>query len=112
MNNYRESHEGVIQPEPETDYHGHPNYTKVFFALIGLLAFSLVLGFFTSPMIAVSLIFFVAIIKAGFVVGNFMHLKFEPILIWIVIGVVIFILATFFLCLLPDVTFVERILAK
>lgn len=112
MNNNKESHEGVATPEPETDYHGHPNYLKVFFSLIILFAFSLVVGFFTSPMLAVSLIFLVAIIKAGLVTGNFMHLKFEPKLIWLAVGIVLFILASFFFGVLPDVTLIERSLAK
>ncbi len=100
---YKESHEGVITPEPETDYHGHPNYTKVFFSLVILLTVSLVVGFFTSPMLAVSLIFLVAIIKAGLVVGNFMHLKFEPKFIWLVAGIVLFILLSFFFGVYPDI---------
>ena len=87
----------------EQDYHGHPNYTKVFVSLLILMTLSLVVGYFTSPMIGVSLIFLVALLKAGLVVANFMQLKFEPILILIVVLVVLFILLSFFFGVFPDI---------
>ena len=87
----------------EQDYHGHPNYVKVFLSLLLLMGISLVIGYFTSPMIGVSLIFLVALLKAGLVVVNFMHLKFEPILVFVVVCVVLFILLSFFLGVFPDI---------
>ncbi|MBI4932082.1 MAG: cytochrome C oxidase subunit IV family protein [Bacteroidetes bacterium] len=96
----------------EQDYHGHPNYGKIFLSLLVLMGASLVVGYFTSPMIGVSLIFLVALIKAGLVVGNFMHLKFEPILILVVVLVVVFILASFFWGVFPDITLITRDVVK
>ena len=87
----------------ELDYHGHPNYGKVFLSLILLFAVSLVIGYFTTAMIGISLIFLTAIIKTSFVVKNFMHLKFEPLLVLVVVLVVIFILVSFFFGVFPDI---------
>ena len=87
----------------EQDYHGHPNYVKVFLSLLLLMGISLVVGYFTSPMIGVSLIFLVALLKAVLVVANFMHLKFEPILVFVVVCVVLFILLSFFWGVFPDI---------
>ena len=74
---------GVEIPDFKKDYHGHPDYLKVYKALLFLFGISLVVGYFTSPMAAVALIFVAAIIKTALVVGNFMHLKFEPWLLWV-----------------------------
>jgi cytochrome c oxidase subunit 4 len=90
----------------EQDYHGHPNYQKVFLSLLLLMGISLVVGYFTSPVIAVILIFLIALIKSGLIVANFMHLKFEPILVFVLVGVVIFILLSFFWGVFPDITLV------
>ena len=65
-------------------------------------------GYFTSSMIGVSLIFLVAMLKAGLVVGNFMHLKFEPLLVLIIVSIVVFILFAFFLGVFPDITLIVR----
>ena len=96
----------------EQDYHGHPNYVKVFLSLLLLMGISLVIGYFTSPMIGVGLIFLVALLKAGLVVANFMHLKFEPILVFVVVCVVLFILLSFFWGVFPDITLVTRDVVK
>ncbi|MEK6616170.1 MAG: cytochrome C oxidase subunit IV family protein [Bacteroidota bacterium] len=87
----------------EQDYHGHSNYRNVFLSLLLLMCVSLAIGYFTSPMIGVGLIFLVALLKAGLVVANFMHLKFEPILVFVVVCVVLFILLSFFLGVFPDI---------
>lgn len=102
----------VEKPIPETDYHGHPNYSKVFLSLIALFALSLVIGYFTSAKVAVALIFLTALIKAGLVVGNFMHLKFEPKLLWIAVAIAVFIFLSFYFGVLPDITFIERDIAR
>lgn len=96
----------------EQDYHGHPNYGKVFLSLLLLMGISLMVGYFTSPMIGVSLIFLVALLKAGLVVANFMHLKFEPLLVFVVVLVVLFILLSFFWGVFPDITLITRDVVK
>ncbi len=102
----------VEAPDPETDYHGHPNYSKVFLSLIFLFAISLIIGYFISAKIGIALIFFTAVIKAALVVGNFMHLKYEPKLIWVAVGIAVFIFLAFYFGVLPDVTFIKHDLAK
>lgn len=103
-----ENKQGVIFPNPKTDYHGHPNYRKVLISLLILLAVSLIVGYIFSPMLAVILIFATAIWKVSLVMRNFMHLKFEPILIWIAVAAVIFVLFTFFFLVFVDVTPIYR----
>ena len=102
---------GIPIPE-EKDYHGHPNYTKVVIGLMILFAISLVVGYLTSPLIAVLLVFLTAIIKAGLVAANFMHLKFEAKLIWVAVGAFVFIVLAFFWGVFPDITIVPRELVK
>ena len=96
----------------EEDYHGHPNYLKIYLFLLALLAVSLVVGILTSPLMGIMLIFLTAIIKAGLVVGNFMHLKFEPKLVWLVVGIVLFILIAFYFGVYPDIPNQELDVAK
>lgn len=96
----------------ENDYHGHPNYTKVFFFLLLLLGISLVVGYFISPLVAVAIIFITAIIKGGLVIANFMHLKFEPKLMWLLIAIVLFIGLAFFFGVYPDIIPIERTIVK
>jgi caa(3)-type oxidase subunit IV len=86
---------GVPVPN-EKDYHGHPKYTRIYFMLLILFAVSLAAGYL-DPMLSVFLIFATAIIKTALVVGNFMHLKFEPVYVWVAVGVFLFIvLALYF----------------
>jgi caa(3)-type oxidase subunit IV len=101
--------DNVVIPDPAQDYHGHPNYTRTFISLLALLSVSLIVGFFFSPMLAVSLIFATAIWKTALVMKNFMHLKFEPLMIWIAVAAVIFCLFMFFFGIYPDITAVQRI---
>ena len=103
-----ENNDNVVIPTPESDYHGHPNYGRIFLSLLALLSFSLIIGFLVSPMIAVALIFAVAIWKIVLVMKNFMHLKYEPYIIWIAVAAVIFCLAVFFFGIYPDITAVHR----
>lgn len=112
MEHPEQSQKWVEAPSPETDYHGHPNYSRVFLSLIFLFALSLAIGYFTSAKVAIALIFLTALIKAGLVVGNFMHLKFEPKLIWLAVGISVFIFLMFYFGVLPDITLIERDIAK
>lgn len=98
----------VVVPDPEHDYHGHPHYGKILLTLLVLLAVSLVVGVLFSPLLAVTLIFGTAVWKTALVMRNFMHLKYEPLLIWVVVGAVLFILFAFFFGVYPDVTAIHR----
>ncbi len=102
------TNDGVVVPDPEHDYHGHPNYEKVFLSLLVLFGLSLIVGYFVSPMIAIVLIFLAAIWKTALVVKNFMHLSYEPMIVWILVLSVLFILVAFFFGVHIDVTAVTR----
>ena len=84
----------IMNTEVE-DYHGHPNYLLIWAALVGLLILSLLVGFIGHKMLAVALMFFLALFKAILVLGNFMHLRWEPKLVW---GIALFgVVCIFFL---------------
>lgn len=103
---------GITYPDPRTDYHGHPSYTNVFLWLMVLFGISLVIGYLVSLKLAIVLIFLTAIIKAMLVARNFMHLRFEPWLIWVVAAMVFFVLFALFFGVFPDITLIERVIAK
>jgi caa(3)-type oxidase subunit IV len=96
----------------EHDYHGHPGYAKVFLTLLLLLAVSLVIGYFLSPLLAVTLIFLSALVKALLVALNFMHLKFEPLLVVIAVLIMVFILLAFFWGVFPDIPIIPPDVVK
>ncbi len=98
--------------EEKPDYHGHPNYFATWGVLVALFLVSLGLGYSGHSTAAIVLIFGLAVVKAAFVAGNFMHLRWEPKL---VIGVVLFaVLCLFFFYfgVLPDIVYVDLKLAK
>lgn len=99
--------EGVVFPEAETDYHGHPNYGKVLVNLLILLCVSLIVGYFSSTL-AIIIIFATAVWKTALVMKNFMHLKYEPFLIWLAVIVVLFTILAFFWGVFPDITMVPH----
>ncbi|MFQ5866302.1 MAG: cytochrome C oxidase subunit IV family protein, partial [bacterium] len=62
--------------------HAHPNYTAVWAWLLLLLIISVTAVYLPfSPALTVTFIFIVAVVKAGLVAMNFMHLKFEERLV-------------------------------
>ena len=58
--------------------HAHPNYVAVWVWLVVLLFLSLACGFIGNAVIATTLVFGMAAVKAFLVGSNFMHLKYEP----------------------------------
>lgn len=92
----------------DKDYHGHPNYFRIYLLLMGLFIISLLAALIPNQMLMLLVVFGTALIKGVLVIGKFMHLKWEPILLWISVGLVIFVLLAFFLGVIPDITFVER----
>jgi cytochrome c oxidase subunit 4 len=56
----------------------HVPYVRIYWILVSALVASLLLAFLDRPLLAASLIFAVAIVKAALVAGYYMHLKFEP----------------------------------
>ena len=98
------TNDSVIFPDAEHEYHGHPRYTRVLLTLLTLLGVSLAVGMIFSPLWAILLIFATAIWKTALVMRNFMHLKFEPLLVLIVIAAVLLIIFAFFFGVYPDIT--------
>ncbi len=101
-------HDNVVYPNEATDYHGHPHYGRVLITLLLLLGVSLTVGYVFSPGIAIALIFLTALWKVTLVVRNFMHLKYEPLFIYIAIAAVALIIYAFFFGVYPDITAVPR----
>ncbi len=96
----------------ENDYHGHPNYLKVYIMLLVLFGVSLVAGLIGNTTVMLLLVFGTALIKSVLVVGKFMHLRWEPTLVWVAVGIVLFILLAFFWGVYPDIPMVEVDIAK
>jgi caa(3)-type oxidase subunit IV len=81
----------------------HPNYTVIWLWLLGLLA----LGVAASALpggraIALAVVFGTAVVKALLVALNFMHLRFEPRLIYAIVLVPLVVAAILTLALFPD----------
>ncbi len=84
----------------------HPNYVAVWVWLVvlmiaGVLASHLPL----AKSAVVFLIFLIAAVKASLVAMNYMHLKFEGILIWTMAAVPVVLVIGLTLLLFPDFVF-------
>ncbi len=101
-------HDNVVFADPATDYHGHPHYGRVLGTLLLLLSVSLIAGYVFSPGIAITLIFATAAWKVTMVMRNFMHLKYEPLFVFIAVAAVVLIIYAFFFGVYPDITAVPR----
>ena len=107
----------MTHPSPDIvtehpDYHGHPNYVLVWLGLVVLLVASLAVGTLGHHRLAVATIFTVAVVKALMVLGNFMHLRWEPRLVWGIAGCGFLCLLVLYFGVMPDLLFVEPHLAK
>ena len=97
------NNDNAVFPDSEHDYHGHPHYTRVLISLLALLSFSLVVGYAVSPTAAIVLIFGTAVWKTTLVMRNFMHLRFEPLFVFILVAAILLIIFAFFFGVYPDV---------
>jgi len=89
--------------EYDNDYHGHPNYAMIFIALLVLLAISVVVGFMGESTLVIMVVFGTAALKAYLVVTNFMHIRFEPKVVWILPIAGVLAVAFFYFGVLPDI---------
>ena len=81
----------------------HPNYTAVWLWLLGLMALSVAASFLPGGRtLAVVVVFAVACVKAVLVAANFMHLRFEPTLIYALVLIPLLFLVVLAAALLPD----------
>ena len=82
----------------------HPNYVAVWLWLIGLLIASVVAVYLPIPRsVAIFLIFVAAGVKAVLVALNYMHLKFEQLLIYAMAIIPLAIFFVLWLVLYPDI---------
>ncbi len=102
------SHEVNI-PKSE-DYHGHPNYLVIYIALLVLFAITVFASLISNPLIVFIVVFTISIIKGSLVLLYFMHLKWEPLLVWLLLGFALMTLLFLSLGLYPDIVPVERYL--
>jgi caa(3)-type oxidase subunit IV len=97
---------------PASDYHGHPNYVGVWAALVALLGASLAIGWLGGRRLAVALVFGLATVKALLVLGNFMHLRWEPKLVWGIAGFGVLCLLFLYFGVRPDIVGGPQTLAR
>ena len=82
----------------------HPNYVAVWFWLVGLLIASVVISYLPiSRDVAVFLIFAAAFVKTVLVALNYMHLKFEQLLIYAMAIIPLLIFFVLWVVLYPDI---------
>ncbi|MFQ5993381.1 MAG: cytochrome C oxidase subunit IV family protein [Nitrospiraceae bacterium] len=82
----------------------HPNYVAVWFWLVGLMVASVAISFLPfSESAIVFVIFTIAVVKAVLVALNFMHLRFERLLIYslAIVPLLLFFILT--AVLFPDI---------
>jgi len=90
-----------------SETHEHPNYVKIWYWLLVLLAISVAGPMLEVPAITLITAFGIAIIKAFLVAANFMHLKFEKKIIWLLLIMSLCLLGVFFFGTAPDVMMTE-----
>jgi len=112
MNHIPKGLEHEVAYPAKNDYHGHPNYFNIYIYLLIFFAISLVASYIPNQLLMMLVVFGTALIKSVLVIGKFMHLKWEPVLLWISVGLVVFVLLAFFFGVFPDITMVPRDLAS
>ena len=87
------------------DGHPHPNYVAVWAVLVVLLAVGITMGFVRDPVLGAVLVFAVATAKAFLVAANYMHLKFEPLFVRVILlgGIACVLIAL--IGLIPDIVY-------
>lgn len=84
----------------------HPNYMAIWYWLVALVAASLGASFLPGGRaLALTLIFAAAFAKAALVALNYMHLRFEPRLIYAIVLVPLLFVAILAAALFPDFVF-------
>lgn len=91
--------------EAETPHVRHPDYVLIWGILVSALLVSLFLGYMDLPVVAMVLIFTIAIAKAWLVVAYYMHLKYEPFFVVAILVAGVASLYFLFVGLVPDIVF-------
>ena len=79
-----------------SETHEHPNYVKIWYWLLVLLAISVAGPMLEIPAVTLITAFGIAVVKSFLVAANFMHLKFEKKIIWFLLILSILLLGGFF----------------
>lgn len=82
-----------------------PSYVLIWGILVAALFISLLLGTMHLPVVTAVLIFSVAVVKAYLVAAYYMHLKFEPFFVAVIVATGLACLYFLFFGLVPDVVF-------
>jgi cytochrome c oxidase subunit 4 len=85
--------------------HKHPNYVAIWGFLVAALLVSVLMGYMKLPVVTLVLIFSVAVVKAFIVVSYYMHLKFEPFFVAVIVVAGLACLYFLFFGLVPDIVF-------
>jgi caa(3)-type oxidase subunit IV len=81
----------------------HPNYVTIWIWLVALVAVSLAAGLLPGGrVVAVTAIFLAAVVKAVLVARNYMHLRFEPRLIYAIALVPVLFAVVLAFAMFPD----------
>jgi caa(3)-type oxidase subunit IV len=80
-----------------------PNYVLIWALLVAALGMSMLVGEMGVPVIAVVLIFTIAVVKAYMVMAYFMHIRFEPLYVTLILGSAVVCLCFLFFGLVPDI---------
>ncbi len=97
----------VVYPSDQ-DYHGHPNYLRIYLALLFLFTISLIASFIDNFMLMVSIVFLASTLKALLVINFFMHLKWEPRILQIMIYLALFTLSALIIGVYSDIPMVAH----
>lgn len=115
MDNIHSQNEGlaheVVIPK-DNDYHGHPNYLKIYIALLIFFTISLISAYIPNFKVMVVFVFVSSTIKALLVLNLFMHLKWEPRVLQILIYMALFTLSALIIGVYMDIPMVELDVAK
>lgn len=81
----------------------HPPYVAIWGVLVTALLLSVLMGRLEIPVVASVLIFSIAVAKAYLVLAYYMHLKFEPFYVIVIVGTGLVCLYFLFFGLVPDI---------
>ena len=90
-----------------SEVHEHPNYVKIWYWLLVLLAISIAGPMFEIPVLTLITAFGIAVVKSFLVAAYFMHLKFEKKIIWFLLILSICLLGVFFFGVGSDIMMEE-----
>ena len=90
-----------------SETHEHPNYVKIWYWLLVLLAISVAGPMLEVPALTLITAFGIAVIKSFLVAANYMHLKFEKKIISLLLILSLCLLGVFFFGTAPDIMMTE-----